>query len=277
MFLGLSKSAVIDQGAPPAPAAPSPVVAAPPADGSAAAPPAAPPAEPQGLRQLREQYETTKRERDQWSSLGKYDEVSGHLKTFSAIRTEATELANSLGYAPEDLQSAFQKDPIATLQFLRQKAAEATPAPLNPNDLKKQLDKMVEERLKPITQREDQRMIKEAEFRFDGEFDRLFKETFKDGLPEECREAIKEMAGQLLGDDAEAIKRLKFEGQVSDVQKYFQEAQTRFLKVVNAYLGHERKRVGGDPPPKPGEPVPPKTWKDRKLSTGQDLGTIFNV
>jgi hypothetical protein len=265
-----------ESAAPPA-ATPPADPPAPPADGSAAPPPGAPPAESANVRQLREQYETLKTKLEPWEKLNADPKaVATHHQLVSKMRTEAVELGEQLGYDKAEIEEFFGQDPVAVLNHLRQKVASAEQTPLKPGDLKKQLDKMVEDRLKPITERENQRLDKEAVFRFDTEFDRLYKETFKDGLPDECREAIYEMAGQLMGDDVKAIERLKFQGQIADVKRYFQDAQTRFLKVVNSYLAHERKRTGGELPPPPGAPAAPKSRLDAKLSTGQTVKELFN-
>lgn len=268
---------VADPPAAPPAATPPADPPAPPADGSAAPPPGAPPVESPNVKQLREQYEALKTKHEPWEKLNADPkDVATHHQLISKMRTEAVELGEQLGYDKAEIQQFFADDPVAVLNHLRQKAALAEQTPLKPGDLKKQLDKMVEDRMKPITDRENQRLNKEAEFRFDTEFDRLYKENFKDGLPDECREAIYEMASNLIGDDAKAIERLKMQGQVADVKRYFQDAQTRFLKVVNAYLAHERKRTGGEPPAVPGAPPAAKSRLDTKLSTGQTVKDLFN-
>src|SRR5436190_9693789 len=266
----------------PAPAAPpaAPPAADPgasPTPGSAAAPPAAVPESP-NIKQLREQYEATKAQLEPWTRLNlKPDDVAAHYPVLQKMRTEATELGEALGYDAAEVQEFFLKDPVQVLAYLRQQRQTRQAQPLTQGDLKKQLDKMVEERLKPITQREDLRLNKEAEFRFDGEFDKLFKTEFKDGLPDEVRDALYEMVGQLVGEDDAAIRRLKFEGQVSDVAKYFEQAKTRVLKTLAAWSAHERKRAGGEPPPPPGTPSKPKSKLDDKLSTGQTVKELFNL
>lgn len=249
-----------------------------PAPGSAAPSPGASPQDSPNIRQLREQYETLKGQHEPWQRLNaKPEEVQQRLAVFQNIEREALELGEQLGYDAAEVKEFLGKDPVQVLAHLRQQAQSAQPKTLSPQELKKQLDRLVEDRLKPITEREEARLVKEAAFKFDGEFDRLFKDNFKDGLPDEAREAIYEMVGQMVGDDAAACKRLKFEGQVSDVAKYFDQAKTRFLKVMNSYVQHERKRTGTGDPQVPNGQKPSSTRMDAKLSTGQTVKELFNI
>jgi hypothetical protein len=255
------------------------VPAAPPAAGSAAAPPAASP-ESQNIRQLREQYEALKTKVEPWEKIGADPkDVASNYQIISGMRKEALELGEQLGYDAEEVKEFFGKDPVQVLNHLRQKAAAPQPTMLSPVEQRKQFEKLAQEALKPITQREEARATKEAEFRFTGEFDRLYKETFKDGLPDDCKDAILRLTADAVGADADACRRLKIDGQVSDVARHFTAAKDNFLKIVNSYIAHERKRTGGggNEPQAPGQPAAkPKSAMDVVLKTGQSVRELFN-
>jgi hypothetical protein len=268
-------TAVVDP--PASPAGPvAPAVPASPADGSVVTPPVTSP-DSVGLKQLREQYEATKGKLEPWEKLNaRPEDVASQFPIIQKMATEAKTLGAQLGYDAKEVEEFFAKDPVQVLAYLRQQAQTREKEPLTQADLKKELDRMVEDRLKPITAREDARMNKEAEFKFNGEFERLFNKDFKDGLPDEVKTAIFEMVGQLVGEDPEAIKRLKFEGQVADVAKHFEAAKNRVLKIFSAWSAHERKRAGNEPPPPPGRPNGTPSKMDVKISTGQTVRELFN-
>ena len=269
-------TAVATPPAPPAaPATPPAVPAAPPAVDRAADSSTAS-QDSVGLRQLREQYEGLKSKYEPWEKLGaKPEEVSSRLPIIQKMWTEALDLGQKLGYDQKEVEDFLGKDPVQVLAYLRQQAQTRESQPLDAKTIKSELDRMVSERLKPITERENDRMNKEAEFRFEGEFDRLYKDNFKDGLPDEAKEALYEMVGQLVGEDDEAIKRLKFEGKLSDVAKHFETAKTRLLKVVTAMSAHERKRAGLNPPAPGTPPEKPASKLDAKLSGGYTVRELM--
>src|SRR5690242_10681065 len=79
----------VNAGSPPAG-----VNGVPPTPGSVGAPPA--PSDSVGLAQLRQQYETTKREYDRYSSLGKYEEIQSRVQLFNQVSQEANTLGEQL-------------------------------------------------------------------------------------------------------------------------------------------------------------------------------------
>lgn len=248
-FTGLHLSAVEPGGGSPPPPAPAPAGnGAPPAPGSAGAPPAPSPAIDWNTAPaaLRAQYETTKTELEPWKKLGKFEDVSSRHQMATAIHTEATEIGESLGYDANEIQEALSKDPVATLVLLRQRADDGargnTP---NPIDVKKLVEKQLEERLKPFNEREESRLNAEAESKFNGEVGRLFQSSFPNGLPDSCREALEGLAWLTLEGNPEAFKALREKGAMAGVQAAFDHAKKTLLKIVTDYMGHEKKRTGG--------------------------------
>jgi len=259
------------------PASSAPAVPASPADGSVAAPPAASPDTP-GIRQFREQYEALKSAYEPWKNLNRTpDDVQRQISTVERMSTEAVQLGERLGYDAGEVRELFARDPVQVLAYLRQALTESNNKPVSANDLRNEMSRTVEQGLKPIYERENARMDREAEFRFDSEFDRLFKENFKDPLPAKAKEALYEMVGQLVGEDAAAIRRLKFDGQVSDIGKHFNAAKTRLLDIFAEWSTAERQRLGRESAPAPAAPGKLKSRLDATLSTGQSVRELFNI
>lgn len=268
-----------DPGASPTPSAPADATASPAVSpGRDGASPAPSPESP-NIRQLREQYEHLKGQYEPWQKLNaRPEEVSQQIALLGKMRSEAQHLAQTLGYDVKEVESYFQKDAVQVLAFLRQQANQAQSQPQTPDQIQRQMQRMIEQQTKPVMEYHEQRMNEEAESRFTVEFDRLFKEKFKEGLPDENREAIMELVGQMVGDDPQAIQRLKFERKTSDVQKYFETAVNRYLKLVANHSSHERKRIGGEPSPTNGQPLEkPKSKLDQKVAGGVTIRELMNM
>lgn len=242
------------------PAAPGPgESAAPPAAGGAAPSPGASGQQPP-VEQLRQQYETTKSELEPWKKLGaKPEEVQRSHQAYTKIYTEASTLGKQLGYDDAEIQQALESDLAGTLATLRQMAqhANGNEKPLTRAEAERIADAKAKAALQPFQQEREQRLDNEAASRFDGEFDRQFKTSFPNGLPDSNREAISGLAWQLLTDNKDAYTALRGKGDVTAVAKAFEDAKKTFLKVLTDYGEHEKKRVGGAPPD-PGGGAPRK-------------------
>lgn len=263
--------------APPA-APPSADSAASPAAASVAASAAASPESP-NIKQLREQYETTKTKLEPWEKNFqgvKPEDVAVAHTAFSQMNKEALELGSTLGYDANEVRQFMRTDPVAVLNHLRQKAADSQKGPVSPADIRKMVEQAANERLKPFEQERERHTIATAMQKFDGEFDRLVAETYKDGLPDEAREALKEMCNAMTGEDAEACKALRA-GKVVGVQKHFAAANARIQKIFTAMLAQERKRTGTGNSPETEKTVAGKKAMDKVLSTGQKVSDLYRI
>lgn len=264
---GLKLSAVEPGGGSPPPPAPTPsaVPGASPAPGSSVAPPATSPGNDGNVRQLREQYETTKQKLEPWERLGfKPEDAQRSHQTYTKIVTEVTNLGTQLGYTSEEIQQAMETDPAGTLAALRQMAKQPeSDKPLTRAEIERLADQRAKDALKPFQQEREQRLDKEAETRFDGEFDRQFKTSFPNGLPDSSREALSGLAWQLVSDNKEGYGALRAKGDVASIAAAFNQAKTTLLKILSDYGEHEKKRTGGTPPqPNGGGGKKPQTLDD---------------
>lgn len=272
-----------DPAAPPNPGAPAgspPAGGAPAADG-AGSPPAgsaagSPPAGSvidwkTAPAQLRTEYEQTKAKLEPWEKLGaKPDEVAQHYSVAAKMYKEATDISTELGYNPDDVKAAYQKDPVATLAFLRQQKELAAGSDPSKTDPLKTIEKRLSDFEKKEQARELNGKVNRAMELYGNEFDRIHKAAYPDGAPDELTDVLDQWAYGLLLQDHEAVQRLREEGKVSDIAKFYDQARNLFVKAHQAWLGHEQKRTGGRPPG-----TPPGDPKERKLSTGQSVKELF--
>jgi hypothetical protein len=203
------------------------------------------------MRQLREQYEATKGNLTEWEKLGKREEVATAYQSFAKGRNGAVEIGAALGYEQKEILEAYAEDPHGTMAFLRQKQAETTKSG-TPQDLDKLLESKLNQRLKPVLDRDRERLLDEANNRFDQAFDAKVKELFKDDvIPKEERETLYTVAAEMIKADPEAYKRVVSERKISDVARIVDEARAFLDKYYLARAQREQKRVGE--PPKPGQ------------------------
>jgi hypothetical protein len=235
-------------GAPPAPTGPPADTTPSPGaqQGSGAPPPGASPESP-NLRQLREQYETTKGELSEWSKLGSREEVAAAKEAYTNLQTQALEVGKTLGYNEQDIIDSFKSDPNGTIRFLINKQAEADKNP-DAQFEKKFLTRAEYEKAQESVK------IEKAGMTYDSEFDRLYKDAFPDGLPPDVQKHLYDIAWVTFTNDRAALDRLVKEGKISDIAKIFAKARETLVKVGTSWNEHERKRVGG----KTGEAQPVK-------------------
>lgn len=259
--------------APPAATPAAPVVATPAASpaapGSAAASPAAGDTKidwATAPAQLRTAYETTKAQLEKYSALGiTPEQVQSAHATYTTIRTEAVELASDLGFTEAQVDRAMQKDPAGTLLWLRNKARESAPPANKDGDVESLVRTQVEQATKPINDYVNKQMTDSANTRFEGEFNRLFDAEYPDKeFPAEIKSAFLDLTSEFIKYDKEALTRLKMDGKVSDVGKYYAQAKSYMEKLFTQWETYQTKKAGanGPPPPRKVGDVAPKLTID---------------
>jgi AraC-like DNA-binding protein len=232
----------------PSPAADSaPVI---PAAGTGTEPqPSQPQADP---RQLREAYEGLKSKYEPWEKLGlDPDQASRYREFHESVYSEASETARTLGYSEGDLESAFQQYGVsATLTFLQQESLNRQQQQQPPDgDISSIVDQRVAERITPIEQWQNQRMVEEANRLFEQTAYQCAADVFKaegfnitDISPDELF-ALTSGASEFLKYDENALAALKFNGKTAGVQKAFQEIKGILDKYYLARQSRESKRL----------------------------------
>lgn len=250
-----------DPGAAGAPPAGSSAVPAgsPPAGSNAGSPPAgsapagSPPAGPSNednIRNLRTNYETIKKDHDRYASLGKYEELESAHKVTQGLRTEAMTLGKQLGYSEQEIAEAFASNPRKLLSFLDRKAAETGGRRPNAGDPKQELARMVDEKTKPFTDFVNRQQTERAMSKFEGEFDRIHKEAFPQGVPEEVEGLIYEGVSMLFMSNPTALEALKKEGKTGEIAQIYTKVKDT---IQAAFVKWQAAQSGGAPPPPGGD------------------------
>jgi hypothetical protein len=234
-----------DSGASPTPAGPvSADIASSPGAGSAGASPTPSP-ENQNIRQLREQYETVRKERDAYSSFGKPEDIQSHVSIATKITTAAIEAGTALGYDEAQIRESLAENPEGTINFLRNKQAEVERNNGANTDIKKLLKEELSRELKPFYQEREQQQLDKAHSLFDTTFDAQISELFKDEkLTEDELGYLYDSTFYLLERSPEIIKQIK-SGQASGIIKLVQTAKAAFDKAYLARTTRENQRIGG--------------------------------
>ena len=241
-------------GGPPAAAAPAP-----------AAPPAAPTVDwataPAHFRtayeKLKSDHEALEGTYKPLKELGEPADLQRGYEAANRIYTELSTLGTAQGYPQEQIDEAFDKDPVGTLAFLRAEAAKAGKgdgAPPKPEDIQRLIDQRVTDATKPLTEWHNEQLTTAANQRFESEYNKLFDADYKDAPPE-FRQALYDVTSELIKYDQEALVALKTKGNTAAVAKYFAEGKKFMTQVYTAMNAMEQKRIAGGGGPR--GPVPP--------------------
>lgn len=206
-----------------------------------------------GLRQLRETYETLKKEYEPWQKLGvKPEQVTQFQTVYQKTFEAAASIGRELGYPDEEIQEALAEDPQKTLDFLRneaqrmQQGGNQRGGDQNLQDLVAQ---HIEQAIGPIQQRENLRITNEANALFERTVHQLAAEAFKtEGIdiakaPQDELFMLTSVVSEILKYDPDALKALKYEGKTAAIQKAFTEACTMLDKYYLARSGRDRDRL----------------------------------
>lgn len=221
----------------------------PPAGSGAGSPPAA--AGDGNIKQLREAYNTLKGEHESYTALGKVDDIKGNMDFASNVMKSAVELGKALGYDEDEIRTSMRNDWEFTLNFLREKKTEADSKGNISPEVKGLQDEVanLKKSIKPLTDSEQARVMKEANQRFDSAFDQQLKDAFKDEkLSQEELDFLYETTIGYFRTDEEARNRFFKENKVSDVAKYFLKAKESFDKMYLARVSREKERIHGPEP-----------------------------
>jgi hypothetical protein len=253
-----------DGGAPPAGGGtPSGAPAAP--SGSGGAPPSidwktAPEQFRSGYEKLKSDYEKLQGDYKPWADWSKnvgitHDQLPGVHGVYQNLYSQASELAEALGYAEDELVEALQKDPVKTLDYLRNQMAKAEGGREGAGDtsLEEQVEAMIEQRMAPIQERENERLTDAANQRFEQIVHSSIVEAFKaEGLdvaqiPEKESFMLMNATSEILKYDEKALVELKKGGGQAAIQKAFHQAKTYLDEYYMSRSGRERGRIQGPP------------------------------
>lgn len=226
-------------------------------------------------QQLRDAFNTTKRTLEElqakyqpWDKLGvRPEDVQNFQGGYQQVYSEIKGIGDSLGISEQEVADAIrQHGLVRVLDHLRQEAYDADQVAngnqdaINDRDLQDRIESMVEQRLSPIQQRENMRLVHEANSLTERTIHDLAVSNFKAlGMdyaqaPAALRDFITTGVTEVLKYDDDALVALKMEGKTAGIQKAFQTFQSMWDA---AYLARRAMETGARPAPgaAPGRPA----------------------
>lgn len=207
--------------------------------------------------QFRSSYEALKTEHEAYKALGLPPEaIKSQVEKFTAYQNLAHQFGEALGFTKEQVNQHFAQRPLETLAYLRQKYQEAVAARGgNSNGGNNGQEDPVEAikqelmgEVAPLKQFVAQQVTQAAIGLFNTEFDRLIDTNFKDAdLDQDERDFLYKTTTEMMKYDRDAMTRLRNDQKVSDVEKYFKQAQELYLKLQQRFEARTTKRLGNQP------------------------------
>ena len=230
--------------------------------------------------QLREAFNTQKRVFEElqakhapWEKLNlQPEQVSQYQTVYQKTYDEIAILGRELGYPDDQIAEALAENPIATLDFLRNQAAQAADQRQQPGpqDLEELVNQRIEQAIQPFQERQNTEQTNTANALFERTIHKMAVDAFKaEGIsdvaqiPQDELTLLMDAASELMKYDQQALKELKFEGKTASIQKYFQEAKNLLDKYYLSRSGREAARIQ---PARPGQPVAPKQQPGKRPS-----------
>lgn len=233
---------------PPAAAPTSPVGGVP---GGSPTPVASPVAAPNpndaNIATLRTNYERLK----PWESvakLGKPEQIQAAYQRHQALESEATQLAEALGYTTESLQEAFAEDPFDVITHLRSEYKRQNPGHVDPKRIESMVNQGLKKAMGPIQEQINKQQTDTALGKLEQEFSRLISDKelgLGDDTPADIKDELYNLVDMMMPDSVMA--EIKFEGKTSGVAAVFAEAKARLIKAVNSYNTWQASRAARNP------------------------------
>lgn len=195
-------------------------------------------------KQLRTKYD----ERGQ-----KITEYEPQAQAYTKIHTAASTLATQLGYTAEDFKFAFDSDPIGTLTLLQHEAKEAagsarTTTDDGQPDLTKQLEDMVDQRMKPVTEHVNQQQTEVAMQRYSTELTQaISSNNLVATAPPEVQDMVKDYLEEYFAGQPNILTAMKQKGDFSAVKDAVSFVAGRLHSAFTKWQAAEMGRTGGRP------------------------------
>lgn len=222
----------------------------------------------EGYSKLKADYEKLQNDLKPWQGIGaKPEEVAQFRGGYQQVYGEMKGIADTLNINEAELAHAIQLHGLVPvldqLRFEAQQAeaaANGDQAALSERDLQERIDRAAEQRLSPVLQRENERIVKEANVLVGNTITNLATEAFKaagldySGAPPALKDFIETGVTEALKYDDEGMRSLKFDGKTAAVQRAFQTFSAMFDAAYLARQQMETKRApaapqrGGRPP-----------------------------
>jgi len=246
----------------------------------------------EGYNKLKADYEKLQADHKPWQSLNvKPDEVGRYQQSYQQVYTELKGIGDSLGIDEAEVADAIRAHGLLpVLDQLRYEAQQAEAAgsgdaaAIQQQELEERIAAGIETRLSPVLQRENQRMVHEANTLTENIITQLATDTFKTagmdfvGAPPELKDFILTGVTEALKYDDAGMKALKYEGKTAPIQKAFQAFTAMWDAAYLARRAMEGKIVA--PAVRPGQPKPAVAGKqpgfDEMINNPDSIRTAQN-
>jgi len=208
--------------------------------------------------QFRQAYEQLKTQHDQLNMKFKpFESINpDQFKSFQGSHTQVMrsiqQVSNALGIDESEVNEAIsQFGVVAVLDHLRQEAWEAEQADagnqevINERDLNERIQNGIQQAISPIQQRENQRLVHEANSLTERTIVDLATAHYKaqgsdyTQFPQPLRDFISTGVTEVLKYDDQGLLDLKFQGKTAPIQKAFQTFMAMFDQAYLARRGME--------------------------------------
>lgn len=245
----------------------------------------------EGYNKLKADYEKLQTEYKPWQGLNaKPEEVAQYRGGYQQVYGEMKGLGDQLGIAEAELADAIKTHGLLpVLDQLRHEMQQAEaarngdPQAVSEQDLQERIDRAAEQRLSPVLERENQRIVKEANILVGNTITQLASDAFKaagldySGAPPALKDFIETGVTEALKYDSAGMRDLKFEGKTASVQRAFQTFSAMFDAAYLARQQMEGKRApagsGRQQPARQGAPATKKPTFDEMINDPDSIRT----
>lgn len=212
-------------------------------------------------KQLRDAYGKYKSRAEVLDSLGIPDaDLPGVAKNWTTISTKAATMAKALGYEDSDFKTAFEQDPLATLQLLQSEtatAAESTRTPAatttetrRPGETQAEfdarIDALVEARTKPFTEHINKQISDQTVAKIGTELTAAMDADLP-GAPVEIRDIVKDYVEEYLAGQPAILSKMKTSQDFAVVKETVNFVTGRLKSAFAAWVKAETTRTSGRP------------------------------
>lgn len=190
----------------------------------------------EGYNKLKSDFEKLQSDYKPWQGLNvKPEEVSAFQTNYQQVYSEMKGIGESLGIEEREIADAIKVHGLLpVLDQLRHEAQQAEAAAqgdegaISEQDLQARIDAAAEARLNPVIQRENARLVKEANTFVENTITQLATDSFKaagldfTGAPAALKDFILTGVTEALKYDDDGMRAIKFDGKAAPVQRAFQ-------------------------------------------------------
>lgn len=223
----------------------------------------------EGYNKLKADHEALQAKYKPWESVNvKPDEVGHFQQSYQQVYNEMKGIGDSLGINEKEVADAIKiHGLLPVLDQLRYEAQQAEAAAggdqtaIQQQELEERINAGIETRLSPVLQRENQRIVNEANTLVENTITQLATEAFKSagydyaGASPELKEFILTGATEALKYDEDGMRAVKYGGKTAAVQKAFQTFTAMFDA---AYLARRKMEGNVVPGPRQGQQRAPQ-------------------